>query len=261
MEQILATTDIRQASAMPSEQEIGGFFGAVYRAIHLAERIKAAVHDSDGWRIDALEGVEAQRANLAGPCSRDEPAIERDIHAVELVEAGGREGGQQVDARVGQRVVDRKLRAGEDNGLGEVFKEERKRRGSVGHRVCAVQNDEAIVLIIVSRDDAHELCPFLGGHVAGIYGWGELIDINVGLDQLELRHGVYKMVEIKGFQSACVRILTHADSATGVDQQYFIHLPNLFCANIVKSLEISNILYYFCNNKLIFNKTNQRTRL
>lgn len=48
MEQILATTDIRQASAIPvslSEQDMtGGFFGAVYRAIHLAERIKAGVH-------------------------------------------------------------------------------------------------------------------------------------------------------------------------------------------------------------------------
>jgi len=48
MEQILATTDIRQAFAIPvslSEQDMtGGFFGAVYRAIHLAERIKAGVH-------------------------------------------------------------------------------------------------------------------------------------------------------------------------------------------------------------------------
>jgi len=48
MEQILATTDIRQASAIPvslSEQDMtGGFMGAVYRAIHLAERIKAGVH-------------------------------------------------------------------------------------------------------------------------------------------------------------------------------------------------------------------------
>ncbi len=58
MEQILATTDIRQASAMPSEQEIGDFFGAVYRAIHLAERIKAAVHILSVSDPSALTGFE-----------------------------------------------------------------------------------------------------------------------------------------------------------------------------------------------------------
>ena len=48
MEQILVSMDIRQEADSPfpllNQDETGGFLAAVYRAIHLAERIKANVH-------------------------------------------------------------------------------------------------------------------------------------------------------------------------------------------------------------------------
>jgi len=48
MEHILVSMDIRQDADSPfpliNQDETGGFLAAVYRAIHLAERIKANVH-------------------------------------------------------------------------------------------------------------------------------------------------------------------------------------------------------------------------
>jgi hypothetical protein len=48
MEHILVSMDIRQDADSPfpllNRDETGGFLAAVYRAIHLAERIKANVH-------------------------------------------------------------------------------------------------------------------------------------------------------------------------------------------------------------------------
>jgi len=48
MEHILVSMDIRQEADSPfphlNQEETGGFLAAVYRAIHLAERIKANVH-------------------------------------------------------------------------------------------------------------------------------------------------------------------------------------------------------------------------
>ncbi len=48
MEHILVSMDIRQVAEIPfslfPQEHLEGFLGAVYRAIHLAERIRATVH-------------------------------------------------------------------------------------------------------------------------------------------------------------------------------------------------------------------------
>jgi nucleotide-binding universal stress UspA family protein len=69
MEHILVSMDIRQDADSPfpliNQDETGGFLAAVYRAIHLAERIKANVHillvwyqDPASSPADAFTGLE-----------------------------------------------------------------------------------------------------------------------------------------------------------------------------------------------------------
>jgi K+-sensing histidine kinase KdpD len=69
MEQILVSMDIRQEADSPfpllNQDETGGFLSAVYRAIHLAERIKANVHILLVWyqepafsQAEAFSGLE-----------------------------------------------------------------------------------------------------------------------------------------------------------------------------------------------------------
>jgi nucleotide-binding universal stress UspA family protein len=69
MEHILVSMDIRQDADSPfpplTQDETGGFLAAVYRAIHLAERIKANVHILLIWyqepassQVDAFTGLE-----------------------------------------------------------------------------------------------------------------------------------------------------------------------------------------------------------
>lgn len=69
MEHILVSMDIRQEAVSPfpllNQDETSGFLAAVYRAIHLAERIKANVHLLLVWYqeptsspVDAFTGLE-----------------------------------------------------------------------------------------------------------------------------------------------------------------------------------------------------------
>jgi len=58
MEHILVSMDIRQDADSPfpriNQDETGGFLAAVYRAIHLAERIKANVHILLVWHQEPV---------------------------------------------------------------------------------------------------------------------------------------------------------------------------------------------------------------
>jgi nucleotide-binding universal stress UspA family protein len=74
MEQILVSMDIRQDADSPfplmNQDATGGFLAAVYRAIHLAERIKANVHILLVWYpepaslpVDAFTGLEDAAKN------------------------------------------------------------------------------------------------------------------------------------------------------------------------------------------------------
>lgn len=58
MEHILVSMDIRQEAESPfpllNQDETGGFLAAVYRAIHLAERIKANVHILLVWYQESI---------------------------------------------------------------------------------------------------------------------------------------------------------------------------------------------------------------
>ena len=67
----------------------------------------------------------------------------------------------QILFSVGAQLSDRQLRPREDHRLGEVLQHKRQGRGGEGHGVCAVEDDETVVFVIVVGDDLHDLLPQL----------------------------------------------------------------------------------------------------
>ena len=92
-----------------------------------------------------------------------------------------------------------------------------------------MEDNEAVVKSIIARDDPDELRPVLWNHIAGVDRRGELIDIHIHIfaDEIKFRHGVLEVIEIQRFQGPRERVLTHADGAACVNQQYFIHILKL----------------------------------
>ena len=95
-----------------------------------------------------------------------------------------------------------------------------ERRGGVGHRVGAMQDDEAVVPVVVVNDDVHHVGPVRWIHVGGVQRRGELDGVEVDRNALQLGHVAEQVAEVDGLVRTGGRILDHADGAAGVDDQY-----------------------------------------
>ena len=111
------------------------------------------------------------------------------------------------------------MRAGEDDGLRQVLEHVGEGRGGVGHRVGAVQHDEAVVVGVAVGDAVGDVGPPRGRHVAGVDGRRELEGVDLRVELLELGHTAEQVLEVEGLQGAGLRITVHADCAARVDQK------------------------------------------
>ena len=96
------------------------------------------------------------------------------------------------------------------------FKHEAECRSCVGHGVCAMQDDEACILVVVVADDAYQFAPGIGVHVRGIHGRVELISVDTERKSLKFGNMFLQLLEVEAFQGAGFCILYHSDSSTGV---------------------------------------------
>ena len=177
--------------------------------------------------VERLEGVELLGALLRGAVAAQQVASEADAHlghegsALGILRRGDLDGGDEVLLAVGAELSDGQLRAGEDDGLREVLEHVGEGRGSVGHRVGAVEHDEAVVVVVVVGDAVGDVGPAGGRHVARVDGRRELEGVDRGVELLELGHMVQQVLEVEGLKGARQRVAVHADGAAGVDEKDF----------------------------------------
>ena len=120
-------------------------------------------------RVDAGEGVHGGGVRLDAANARNQPVAKAHVHA-RHARLRRRKGAQKVEPRVGQGMVQRQLRAGEDDGLALARQHERQRRRRVGHGVRAVGDDHAVAGFERLVRRTGQRAPFLRLHVAGIEG-------------------------------------------------------------------------------------------
>ena len=127
--------------------------------------------------VERLEGVELLSALLGGAIAPEQMAAEIDAYlwhlcvALHIFGGGHLYRGDEVLLAVGAQLSDGQLRASENDGLGEVLQHVGEGRGGVGHRVSAMKNHKAIVVVVVVGYYMAQVSPQLGRHVAGIDGW------------------------------------------------------------------------------------------
>ncbi len=176
-----------------------------------------------GRVVVGLEGVEVLGVDFGAAVAAVEVALEEDADLGDGDQPGGGylEGADDVLAAVGAQHAQRQLAAGEDDGLAEVLEHEAQGRGGIGHGVGAVEDHEAVVVVVLALDDVGDVDPERGSHVAGVYDVVQRHRVDAVLAAFELRHGVVDAVEGKRMQRP-VLVLHHADGAAGINNQYFV---------------------------------------
>lgn len=129
-----------------SVEEVVGLHGA--RQVGTADAVLAVADVDAGFGergvVERPEGVEVFGVDLGGAVAAHQFVFEEDADfghyrgAVGVLGGGYLDGGDEVLFAVGAQGADGELRAGEDDGLGEVFKHEAEGRCGVGHGVGAV---------------------------------------------------------------------------------------------------------------------------
>ena len=132
-------------------------------------------------------------------------------------------GVDQVVAGVAAQLAQRLLRAGQDDGDGDVVQHVGEGRGRVGQRVGAVGDDHAVDAADAGLDDGGQLLPVLEIQFGAVENEGDLhLDVGDGRklgDDLEQAG-----VELVGAQHAAAAVAGHADGAAGMDEQdLFFH--------------------------------------
>ena len=209
--------------------------------------------------VERVEGMESLGIDLGGAIASEQLAIEEDTHfwhhrlAIGILERGNFDGGHHVLLAVCAKLADRKLATREDDRLGEVLKHEGEGGGGVSHRVGAMQDDKAIVIVIIVGDDAYDLCPSHRVHVAGVDGRVELSDVDVRLNQLKFWHGRDEVIEVERLQCARDGILSHTDGTSCINDEYSwcCHLALIFnvsqfeCKNSKKKSSMKKSCIFF----------------
>ena len=83
-----------------------------------------------------------------------------------------------------------------------------------------MQDDKAIVPLVVAIDDACELGPECRVHVGGVDRRVEGIGEDIEVKLLDLRDVLQELVEVEVLQCTRLRVLYHTDSTACVDEQH-----------------------------------------
>lgn len=121
----------------------------------------------DGRMIGGVEGREIAYTDLGGAVAAKDFIIEANGDFIEG-QGGQLHGVDQIPGRITADYAHRNLTAGKDDGLAEVLKGEGKRRCGVGHSIGAVQNHEAIILLIDFINRAGEQAPVFGMDIGAV---------------------------------------------------------------------------------------------
>ena len=89
------------------------------------------------------------------------------------------DGRDEVLLAVRTEFANRQLRAGQNHRLAQVLEHKAEGRSGIGHRVCAMQDNEAVEAVVVVGDNADEFPPMLQSHIARIDGRVEGIRLNI----------------------------------------------------------------------------------
>ena len=169
--------------------------------------------------VDAGKGLEALGAGLPGPGAQDHMAVEHDGHPRQ-VRCGTAEGIRQVDLGIGGVKADGLLGSGEDDGLGAALDQIAEGRGGIGHGVCAVGDDKAVITVIVIPDAARHSQPMLRPHVGAVQVQ-QLHAVHIA-DAGDGRQMAQKLLRGQFRRQAVLRHIG-GDGAAGADKQNFLH--------------------------------------
>ena len=206
-----------------------GFHGAVpvgpEDAFAVVDDVHAGIHKMGV--VERLEGIELVGTLLGGAVATQQVSVEEDAHfrhpgvPLAVPGRGYLDGSDEVFLAVGAELADGELAACEDDGFGQVLHHVRKSRGGVGHRVGAVQHDEAVELVVAVGYHVAQPRPVLWRHVAAVDWRLELTGLYVCVQQLQFGNILQESVEVEGLQRPGVRVAVHADGPAGVYQQHF----------------------------------------
>ena len=125
--------------------------------------------------------------------------------------------GDEVLPRVVAHLAERNLRSGDDHRLRQAVEHERQRRGRVGHRVGAVENEKAVVVVVVLGDVAGDLGPLGRSHVRRVEQRLVLVHQSGRHRSLpKLRHRFHLMLQISRLRVIAVAGVAHTDGSAGV---------------------------------------------
>ena len=175
--------------------------------------------------VEGAEGVEPLGVDFCCSVSSHQSVFEEDAdlgHHGSSAAVGGCcdfDARQKVFLSVGAETPDGELRPRDDDRLSEILQHEAQRTGGVCHCVCAVEEHEAVIVLIVVADDVGNFHPVARLHVRTVNGEvkGECIDVKV--EALQFGDIFFELRKLKVLESPGDGVLNHSDGSSGVDEE------------------------------------------
>ena len=79
-----------------------------------------------------------------------------------------------------------------------------------------MQHHKSVETVVVTSYFRRDLLPVCRRYVAGVDGGIELYVFDIVIEHLDLWHVVDQVIEVERAERVCLRVLYHADGATGV---------------------------------------------
>ena len=183
-------------------------------------------HSGEVGIIERAERIELLGVNLRCSVAAHQLLLEIDAdlghdgRAVFVLGSSNLDGGDEVLLAVGTELTDGQLRTCEDDGLAQVLEHEAEGRCRVGHRVCAMQDDEAVEAVVAVGNDANQARPMLQPHVARVDGRVERESMDIEIEAPQLGHLVEDEVEVEALESTRHRVLPHAYRAACINKEH-----------------------------------------
>ena len=110
----------------------------------------------------------------------------------------------------------RELGTRKDHRFVQAFQHKTQGGGCISHRIRSVQNDEAMIEIIVLMNNVYQLSPHIGFHVRRVHRRVKLISINREVEFLQFGDMPLELLEVEVLQCACCGVFNHSNCSTGV---------------------------------------------
>mmetsp|Transcript_12324 Transcript_12324/g.31271 ORF Transcript_12324/g.31271 Transcript_12324/m.31271 type:complete len:204 (-) Transcript_12324:541-1152(-) len=166
--------------------------------------------------------VYAPVVDLAYTVAAHEVVVKEHTHFTDIKIASDEESTSEVLHRIVDGLLNRDLSPGDDYGLCKITESEGECSGRIRKSVCAMQNDETIVVRIVSFHISRQLDPLSGVHVRAVQQWRVLVDVERGKcltgERGMIANVAFEKVRL-GHIPPTFRITLHAECATRVENE------------------------------------------